>query len=270
MISIANSNKNKVISTIAAVLLGAASIMGLQGCSSSTDTTTPPPVVPEDASGLFKGTGTVNTAIALTDIRGFVHGTRFMFFDEAESVLYDGQITGIAGSDVTATADIYIDGVKDSSSTVTGTVTSQSSMSLILTGTGYGEGTLSLTFDPLYNRGATIAKLVARAPNDWEGDATTASLITSIDSTDDSAFTGVTAGNVGCAYNDGIKTIPDANINIYQLTMTVDDLFNCDHIGTGYTGFFAVVDGVNADDTVLFAASNGTNANFSIMTRNIP
>ena len=35
MITTANTNKNKVLSTIAAVLLGVASIMGLQGCSSS-------------------------------------------------------------------------------------------------------------------------------------------------------------------------------------------------------------------------------------------
>ena len=268
MISTANSNKNNVISTIAAVLLGAASIMGLQGCSSSSDTTTPPPVIAEDASGLFKGTGTVNTAIALTDIRGFVHGTRFMFFDETESVLYDGQITGITGSDVTATADIYINSIKVSSSTVTGTVTSQSSMALTLTGTGYGEGTLSLTFDPLYNRGATIAKLVTIPPEAWVGDATTASVFTFIDSPNDGSFTGGTTGGVvGCDYNNGTKSIPDATINIYQLAFTSDQAFSCDHIGIGYTGFFAVVDGAQADDTVLFAASNGAFANFSVMTR---
>jgi len=268
MISTANSNKNKVISTIAAVLLGVTSIIGLQGCGGSSDSVT---VVPtQDASGLFKGTGAVNTATTLTDIRGFVHGTRFMFFDETASVLYDGQITDITGSDVTATADIYIDGLKVSSSTITGTVTSQSSMSLILTGTGFGEGTLSMTFDPLYNRGATIAKLVTIPPIAWIGDATTASVGTFIDSPDDGSFTGgVGGGGISCLY-DGTKSVPDATINIYQLTLIVTDSTDCDHAGTGYTGFFAVVDGDFADDTVLFAASNGTNANFSIMTRNIP
>ena len=59
MISTANSNNNKVKSTIAAVLLGVASIMGLQSCSSSSDSVT---VVPtQDASGLFNGLGTLNT-----------------------------------------------------------------------------------------------------------------------------------------------------------------------------------------------------------------
>ena len=267
MITTANSNKNKVITIIAAVVFSVVSIMGLQGCSSSSDSTTPPPVIPEDASGLFTGTGTVNTATALTDIRGFVHGTRFMFFDETESVLYDGQITDITGSDVTATADIYKNGIKVSSSTVTGTVTSQSSMTLTLSGTGYGEGTLSLTFDPLYNREATIAKLVTIPPISWLGNASTASVVTSIDSTNDGLFTGTTGGGgVVCLY-DGTKSIPDATINIYQLTMTVDQVIICDHVGTGYTGFFAVVDGNSAEDTVLFAASNGVNANFSVMTR---
>ena len=54
------------------------------------------------------------------------------------------------------------------------------------------------------------------------------------------------------------------------MTLGVSEASSCDHIGTGYSGFFAVVDGVSTDDTVLFAMSNGINANFSIMKRNTP
>lgn len=265
----ARCNKNKRSFVVAAVFLGLAAVLGLQGCSSG-GSSAPPPPPPEDASGLFKGTGSVNSGTTLTDVRGFVHAGRFIFFDETESVLYDGQITNITSSDLTATVDVYKDGIKVTTSrvSVTGTVTGQSSMSLTLSGTGYAAGTLSLTFDPLYNRGATIAKLVARAPFEWIGAATTASAATLIDSTDNADFTGSAAGGVFCNYT-GTKNIPDADINIYQLTLIVDEASNCDHIGMGYTGFFAVVDGAEADDTVLFAATNGTKANFSIMIRNI-
>jgi len=266
MIFTSNRYKNKNLSLITAVFISLTGLFGLQACSSSSSSV---PVVNEDASGLFKGTGTVNTSTALADVRGFVHGTRFMFFDEAASVLYDGQITAITASDLTATVDVYVDGIKVTTTNVgvTGTVTSQSSMSLTLNGTGFASGTLSLTFDPLYNRGATIAKLVATTPHAWRGAATTASTFTTIDSFNDETFNGSTAlGGVSCAYT-GTKSIPDASINIYQLSMIIDDTGACDHTGTGYTGFFAVIDGIEADDTVLFSTTNGTNANVSIMTR---
>ena len=68
-----------------------------------------------------------------------------------------------------------------------------------------------------------------------------------------------------------LKNIPDASINIYLITsldVTDPGFDTCDHDGTGaFTGFFAVVDGAAADDTLLFAMTNGTHSNFSIMTK---
>jgi len=265
MIFTSNRYKNINLSLIAAVFISLTGLFGLQACSSSSST----PVVNEDASGLFKGIGTVNTNTALADVRGFVHGTRFMFFDEDTSVLYDGQITGIVASDITGTTDVYKDGVKVSTSTVTGTVTSQSTLSLTLTGSGYGAGSLSLTFDLLYNRSATVAKLATISPARWVGDphTTAGGSVVRIKSVDiDDTIEGDTGAPYACLYT-GTKSIPDATANIYQLTLVVEEPgTTCDHEGTGYTGFFAVVDGSAAEDTLLFAATNGTNANFSIMT----
>jgi len=255
--------KNKNLSLIAAAFISFTALLGLQACSSSSSST--PPVVNENAGGLFKGTGTVNTSTALADVRGFVHGTRFMFFDEATKVLYDGQITGITGSDLTATVDVYVDSnkVTTTSASVTGTVTSESSLSLTLAGTGFAAGTLTLTFDPLYNRGAAEATI---APQTYLGDTSTNANMTSINVMTGLIFDGSTQGTADCRY-DGNVNIPDASINIYQLTLVITNTgsVSCDHLGTGYTGFFAVIDGSSADDTLLFAASNGTFANFSIM-----
>lgn len=258
---------------IAAFLSGLMLVTSLIGCSSSPD-----PIPPEDANGLFTGTGTVNSGTSLTDIRGFVHEGRFIFFDKTEAVLYDGQISSISGSDLTATVDVYKDGAKvtPTSVAVTGMVTGRSSMLLSLNGTGYAAGSLTLTFDLLYDRGATIAKLFADSFARWVGDShTPATLIggnVSILSENDvtvTEFRGDTGAPAFCFY-DGFKSIPDPVINIYLITaLDVTDTggTSCDHIGAGYTGFFAVVDGTGTDDTLLFAATNGTNSNFSVMTK---
>ncbi len=232
-----------------------------------------------DASGLFTGTGSVNNGTNLTDVRGFAHDNRFIFFDETEAVLYDGNITNITESDLTATVDVYKDGarVTPSSITVSGTVISQSSLSLILDDSGYAQGTLTLTFDTAYNEGATTEKLATPFLTRWIGDAhtpdTTDSGIVRLRTDDISevTFTGDTSVTF-CDY-EGDRNIPDPSINIYLITsLEVTDPGGglCDHIGAGYTGFITVFDGVDPDDryddTLLFAMTNGEFSNFSIMT----
>ena len=207
----------------------------------------------------------------------FVHADRFIFFDETEAVLYDGQISNIAEDNVTAAVDVYKDGaITATGVAVNGTVTSQSSMSLSLNGTGYAAGSLSLTFDPQYNRSATIEKLARDNPLRWVGDAHTPTTtisghvrLRSANEVADDIFNGDSSAPSQCFY-DGFQSIPDPAINIYSITaleVTDAGVLSCDHIGAGYTGFFAVVDGVGTDDTLLFAAANGAFSNFSIMTK---
>ncbi|RDH83867.1 MAG: hypothetical protein DIZ80_06955 [endosymbiont of Galathealinum brachiosum] len=265
-----NTNKNNVLGFFAALFIG---FLSLQGCSSSGGGTPS-----ENANGLFTGTGSVNNGTTLTDIRGFVNDNAFIFFDETEAVLYQGTITSVSGSSLTATLDVYLNGAKITASSVsaTGTVTGESSLALDMTGTGFASGSLTLLFDPLYNRGATMARLAADSFARWVGSAHTPTStdihIVRILSEDDEAifaFRGDTGTPSNCRY-EGVKSIPDAEKNIYLITsidITDPGTNNCDHIGTGYTGFFAVVDGTSTDDTVLFAATNGTNSNFSIMTK---
>ena len=135
----ANATKNQTIllSFFKALVLVLGFVLGLVNCGGGGSAPVPPPTVAA-ANGLFNGTGTVNGATTLTSVRGFVHEGRFIFFDETEAVLYDGQITDITGSAVTATVDAYKDGAKvtTSAAAVTGTVTSQSSLALTLNGTG--------------------------------------------------------------------------------------------------------------------------------------
>lgn len=235
------------------------SFLVLPGCGGGSN---------EDASGLYKsGTGTLGGISSLTDITGFVHDNRIMAFSVAANTLLDGTITSISGSNFSATVDIYVDGVLDTGNvSVSGVVNNGSSISGTL---GGGGGDFSLTFDSLYGRGATVARMVVETPNDWVGGAATSATSTKITSPADLTFTGATSSPSGCDYT-GTKSIPDPNINIYLLKMDSDEGILCDHIGTGYTGFFTVVDDVTQDDTLLFAAVNGTYANFSVMQSTPP
>ena len=197
----------------ALLLVSVTGLLSVQGCFHDDDD----PVIPsEDASGLYTGTGSVNSGTTLADVRGFVHDGRFIFFDAAEAVLYDGQLSSTANGNVAASINVYKDGAKVTPTAVnaTGTVSNRSSMSLVLNGTGYAEGTLTLTFDPLYDRGATIAKLAATPSVPWEGDAhtpltTVSGLVRVTSSTDvnDNTIDGDTGAPSQCFYN-GVKKYP--------------------------------------------------------------
>ncbi len=277
MNTVASRYKNNCLSLLTTVVISLWLVIGLQGCSS--DNKSSPPDY-SAANGLFSGSGTVNTDVALDDVRGFVHEGRFIFFDAAEAVLYDGNFTSIGETTLAATLNVYKDGEKITASniSVTGMLVNESSLILDLAGTGYAAGRLELTFDTeLYGRGATMNRLAtgpgSGADNRWLGDAhtpaTTERGIVRLRSADDEAvftLTGATGSPSQCQYN-GTKSIPDAAINMYLINMDVTQFgSSCDHLGEGYTGFISVVDGHFTDDTILFAMTNGTNSNFSIMT----
>ena len=117
-----------------------------QGSLSETFTVTTRSAEP---SGIFTGTGTVNTDVAnvnLTDVKGMVYQERFIFFNEAENVLYDGTITDYDGTDFTASVDVYKDGVIDSTVAATGVIDNQNTLALTMTGTGYGACTLDMDY----------------------------------------------------------------------------------------------------------------------------
>ena len=277
MQTITIKNRTYSLSFFKTLVLGLVLALGIVSCGGGgNNTPVPPAPTVATANGLFTGMGTVNGATSLTDVRGFVHEGRFIIFDETEAVLYDGQISTVTGSDLIATLDVYKDGAKVNTApvAVTGTVVGQSSIYLVLNGTGYALGTLTLTFDPQYNRGATIARLVAESPLRWVGDGHTPTTsisgnvrLRSSSDVNDNTFEGTTSAPSQCDY-EGTKSIPDPSINIYLIdSLEVLEIGACDHISTGHTGFFAVVDGAGLDDTLLFAVTNGTYSNFSVMTR---
>ena len=107
------------------LLLGFILLFGLVGCGGGGGSGN------QNANGLYKnGTATLDpgpSELTPVDLRGFVNNNRIIMFSIAEHILFDGQITSIAGSDFTAAVDLYAVGVLTQSGiSVTGTVNTQS------------------------------------------------------------------------------------------------------------------------------------------------
>lgn len=268
-----------LVSTIRYFLLGLVLLWGLSGCGGSSGSDPEP--LAQDASGLFKdGTAQLNAgALMLTDLRGFVHDDRLIMFSVQGHILFEGQITTINSDEFTATIDVYETGVKTQSDVaVTGNVMTESSITGTIAGTGNASGIFTLTFDPLYSRGATFERVDTTQPNTSIPLSFVGNVMSTMVSAETNNFNfdqvnvydmlARIPGPIRCRSN-GSYTIPDANINIYALN---EEIVKADPGCTmsdtpGYTGFAAAIDGISTDDTLLYAVTNGTNAQFAILSK---
>ncbi|MCP4322583.1 MAG: DUF5011 domain-containing protein, partial [Alteromonadales bacterium] len=238
-----------------------------------------------EPSGIFSGTGTVNGGTALTGVKAMIRNEHFVLFDEAERVLYDGNIVSYVGNDFTAEFDVYkngmiVGGVGAGKVTATGTIDPQNNISFTLTGADYANGTIDVTYNSLFTRPATQNRFAAGYPFTWGGLTNTVNVGQNFGlraPLDSDQFTGGPAGADRCNYDEGIKTIPDTSINLYQLNWDVQKAAGdpCDHEGTDFQGFATILDmptptagkdGSGTDGIMWFAASNGEFSTFTIFT----
>lgn len=250
-----------------------ATLVGCGGGGSSNSG----PLPDQDASGLFKdGTAELDGgAVMLDDLRGFVHQDRVIVFSAVGYLLIDGVIDSISSDNYTATVDIYEVGVKTQTGvSVSGNVMTQSSISGTLSGSGIASGTFNLTFDPLYSRGATDDRIGTSVnPLEFGGDFYNTMIGATTNNFESNTapfydYVSRIPGPIRCL-SDGAYTISNSRINIYSLVETLQQIdLGCTMSETSdYTGFAAVVDGVGTDDTLIYAVSNGTNAQFAVLTR---
>ena len=134
--------------------------------------------------------------------------------------------------------------------------------------------TIVLTFDPLYNREASIAKIDSTGLPLWEG--TSYSIDTDVTFSLDVSNTNnlFDATDAACNYDGGVIVIPSVQTNIYLLTsITVTNFIGCKILSPNpttddYNGLASLVDGITgAEGTLLAVMTNGTNSVFSIMAR---
>lgn len=254
--------------------------LGLQACGGGDDpapTTTVEITTDQDGSGIYSGTATVDVNTNITDLRGMVYNNRFMFFSETANphVLYDGTVTSVSLDDYTATVDVYENGVKTQTGVaVTGKVISATSITGTIGtagDTGNHNGSFSLTYDSVYERGATVERIEATGFNQTTG--ATYSLINSVTDgyeirTD--FYFGVASSF--CPISGEVYAIPDSSVNIYTIdNIDINDsvVNDCLIKGSGYAGMASVIDDSvdGIDSRILIAYTNGTNSVFGLLTK---
>lgn len=257
-------------------------VIGLQGCGGGGGGTPPPGITTDqDGSGIYTGTATVDVNTPITDLKGIVYNNRIMFFSATASphVLYDGTITSVTNDDYTATVNVYENGVLTADKTgiaVTGKVLTANKITGTLgtAGTaGNHNGTFSLTYDSIYERGATLARIDADGLNQATGQ-TYGTLDLSGEYLFNSSFSFgfLGTGSSTCQIGD-VYSIPDAAVNVYAINNIdiVDPSTTCQdsYEGTGYSGLITVVDDSvdGADSRIVIAYTNGTNSVFGIVNK---
>ncbi len=260
------------------------------GCGGGGGSAPPPPPTDQDAQGLYTtngdGSGTFkdgdnpDIVKTLTDVKGMVYGSlpnqKFIFFDVATNVLYDGNITSITLTNFTGTATVYNDGVMvENNVAVSGTVTSRSSIDMTLAASGdFVGGNVKGLFSSEYDKGATNARILSDAvlPEnpEFKGSVTM-------------SISGMATSNFEVAANNGYSAVSVAigpplsqcnhagtvalvsSVNIFTLTASITNNTNCTISLTNYTGFASVVDGAGIDTRLWYAVTNGTNSIFAIL-----
>jgi len=251
------------------------SLILLQGCQDDDDPVLVIPPGDQVASGLYKdGTASLDGgATTASDFIGFVHDNRLMAFSVTSQILIDGTLSIPTGNDFTGSVDVYANGqIFQADVSATGLVTTGSSLSVDLAGTGIASGNITLSFDSLYNRGASFSTIESSLTDitlpPWVGShygfESHDSFTLSIDNTGVVYGENITASPFACTYI-GDVTIPDNQVNIYMITTRVleEEPATCTGADDAFTGFSSIVDGVNGTDTVMVhAITNGFFASF--------
>ena len=250
-----------------------------------------------NSSAVFKDANPLNPDISktLTDIKGMIYGElpnqKFIFFDIATNVLYEGNITTITLTDFVGTATVYNDGVMvDNNVTVSGNVTTSSSIDMTLTGSGnFVSGSIKGLFSAAYNNVAAQLRISADVVNPWKSPlaGSVKMVIPTMDTSDflvafantdtDGSYTynsNSAAPLAQCSHSGTLKS--DEPKNIYPLSNEkISDAINCTiptlptDPSTFFTGFASViaVDGAGIGTEMWYATTNGTNSIFMILKK---
>jgi hypothetical protein len=231
-----------------------------------------------EPSGLFEGMGTVNGATSLSSVKAIIYNEHFIFFDELaaltdESILYDGNILTYSDNDFTASVDVYKDGEKIMTVPATGSIVNQTSFVLTLAGdvAGYGQGSITVTYDSDYEILATQARFKTEFARLWGGQSNSVNqgypFALSAPS-DANVFTGGIKDNAKlCVYGNNGRFTTNTTVNIFTMSFDAENLGTptCDHLGTDYKGYASIFS-VGLGGIMWFAATNGVNSTFSVMT----
>ncbi len=236
--------------TIIAILLSINLVACGGGGSSSSNP--PPPPSTQSVSGMWRGTATSSAFGTTTDLLGIVSESREAFFISSQGAQYHGSLS-VSGAHVSGTVTSYApvgfvfpDGSVVTTTSVSGTVTTKSSLSATYTGGG-DSGSIALTYDPLYERDSSLSLIAG----DWFDGA----ISISIDSL--GRFSGFDTS--GCTYSGQVSII-NSSFDAYKVNVTAS---SCGGADGSYDGLAALSDNLGLNDTLTAGVSNGS---FSLVT----
>ena len=221
-------------------------VIGLTACGGGGggDVATPPPApVATKPGGIWQGTS--NTSGLILEFAGVItENGQGRFVDENGTQYILNNVSGNEGNvslSFTAYAQfgfVFLDGSTVTTGSMTGTVVERTSFTgnySVATGEA---GTISLTYNSLYDRDSSLSKMVGQWDDSGYGTLTV-----------DSDGTFFEQDIFGCVY-DGQVSIINADYNVYGLTMTVS-LCGVGFDGD-YTGLGSLDDNVATDDVFIF------------------
>jgi len=220
--------------------------------------------------GYFSGNARLN-AIDLTDITGMMYNGRLMLFSPSQNILFNITSFDATVNDYTANADVYEAGVKTQTITLAGTTDEMSITGTFAGGSGLATGSFSIAFDVNNNVGATSDRILHPGAGNWAG------TIYGVEVDSNAAFRTnpnlLTSGDYGvfdydspsCDSSNEVMTIPNDQVNIYELSHNITQNDACQYISNGHTGLTSVLS-INSVNTLVFAYANDTYSLFGVMT----
>lgn len=205
------------------------------------------------ATGIWQGTMTI-AGSGDFEIFGLVYGAEMRFVSVDANAVYEGVIS-IDGSGFTAnTSNFDFDDGLFSTSSIQGTVRTKESIIGTFTSTNDQSGTLNLSYDPITDRGSSLATIAGT----WSVTNGTDTLTLTVSN---GAVTG--ADTDGCVYSGSVDIL-DASVNIYSLDI---DVSNCGADNAEYAGFAVLTDGVGENDVMGISISNPTEVVVGFLNR---
>jgi hypothetical protein len=240
------------------VLLAGLVLHGCGGSSSTPANANPTGYYSNNGTALVKQSDDT-TDLSITDLQAMVSGNRIIMMSATNNLVYDGTITSINQSSYTATFTIYTNGQNPISATASGTITQGSSITGTLTGAGAGNGTFNVIYALSNNDPAAITR-IAKEGIVWVGDNGSLRLHAYEVSNIGVLLAVATSGSVsafnGCEMSGTF--VPITEVNVYAISVTVNNCTDSTVNGTDYTGLAATHSDVDPDNIMVFSASNGS------------
>lgn len=217
-------------------------VLMLSACGGGGGNSNPPPGN-ANPTGVWEGTFT-QSGVGTFELVGLISNGQIRFISLDAGVIYEGSLT-VSGQNFTgSTINYEIGGEQFATSSLTGTIQTGQSISGSFTSSNGDTGIISLTYDPITDRGSSLTTI----SSNWGIAVGADSLTISIDS--NGLLTG--SDTDSCIYNGSVEII-DADVNIYGIDL---DVSSCGPDNGVYSGFAVVTDNATENDALVIAVTS--------------